>query len=298
MEVTLKAEGKIVKTQAYKLLDEWIDPAVPLNIWINGETGIGKTVSAIDICKRKGMKVARVNISNSVDTYQLIGSIRLVDGNTVWDDGIIIKAMKEGYGVILDELDHGNNKVLMELQSILELEGYTVKETKEFIKPDPGFFIIATGNSKGDGANSHEYVGTSPLNRAFRDRFDVWLTYDSPSCAEVYKILLSHQPNLNDTVARALSLFYNKINESTNAGVIYSSISIRRMIALAKAFIKFKITDIEKQSTKISKILDKVLSIYDDEYKEALKNVWDIINVEEFKPEEKTVDESGSEIPF
>jgi MoxR-like ATPase len=271
---------------------------MPLNIWLNGETGIGKTVSAIDICQRKNMKVVRINISFSTDTYQLIGSMRLIDGNTVWDDGILIKAMKEGYGVILDELDHGNNKVLMELQSIMELEGYTIKDTKEFVRPAPGFFIIATGNSKGDGANSHDYTGTSPLNKAFRDRFDIWMTFESPSYNELYKILKSHQPNLNDNAAMALALFYDKINESTNAGVIYSSISIRRMIALAKTFVKFKIVDIEKQQNKIAKILDKVLNIYDDEYKAALKNVWEIINVKDFKHEVKQIDESGEEIPF
>jgi hypothetical protein len=96
----------------------------------------------------------------------------------------------------------------------------------------------------------------------------------------------------------ALALFYDKINESTNAGVIYSSISIRRMIALAKTFVKFKIVDIEKQQNKIAKILDKVLNIYDDEYKAALKNVWEIINVKDFKHEVKQIDESGEEIPF
>jgi MoxR-like ATPase len=298
MEVSLKASNKIIKTKAYRALDEWIDPNVPLNIWINGETGIGKTVSAIDICKRKGMKIVRINISHSVDTYQLIGSMRLVDGNTVWDDGILIKAMKEGYGVILDELDHGNNKVLMELQSIMELEGYTIKDTKEFIAPSDGFFIIATGNSKGDGANAHEYTGTSPLNKAFRDRFDVWLSFDPPTCSEMYNIIKSNQPSLNDTMAKALALFYDKVNEATSAGVIYSSISIRRMKALAKAFVKFKVTDLEKNQAKISKILDKVLNIYDDEFKGALRNVWDIINVAEFKEEVKQVDESGDEVPF
>jgi hypothetical protein len=70
------------------------------------------------------------------------------------------------------------------------------------------------------------------------------------------------------------------------------------MKALAKAFVKFKVTDLEKNQAKISKILDKVLNIYDDEFKGALRNVWDIINVAEFKEEVKQVDESGDEVPF
>lgn len=298
MEVKLSVSNKIIKTAAYKQLDTWIDPETPMNIWINGETGLGKTVSAIDICQRKGMKVVRINISHSTDTYQLIGTMKLKNGDMIWEDGIIIAAMREGYGVILDELDHGNNKVLMEMQSILEHEGYTIKETKEYVKPAKGFFIIATGNSKGDGANAHDYIGVTPLNKAFRDRFDVWLTFDPPEYHELYKILKSHYPTLNDNPGMALALFYDKVIESTNSGVIYSAISIRRMIALAKAFIKFKITDVERQQGKVSKVLDHVLNIYDSDYKAALKNVWDIVNVEDFKQEEKSVDESGEEIPF
>jgi hypothetical protein len=96
----------------------------------------------------------------------------------------------------------------------------------------------------------------------------------------------------------SLALFYDKVIESTNSGVIYSAISIRRMIALSKAFVKFKITNVEKQQSKVSKVLDSVLSIYDADYMSALKNVWDIINVEDFKAEEKSVDENGEEIPF
>jgi midasin (ATPase involved in ribosome maturation) len=298
MEISLQTKSKIIKTESYRQLNEWINPQIPLNIWINGETGLGKTVSAIDICKRKGMKVVRINISHSTDVYQLIGSMTLKNGDMIWNDGIIIKAMREGYGVILDELDHGNNRVLMELQSILEHEGYTIKETKEFVPPAAGFFIIATGNSKGDGEKSSDYIGASPLNKAFRDRFDVWLQFDYPSYHEVFKILKAHYPQLNDAAGKALALFYNKIIESTQSGVIYNAISIRRMIALAKTFILFNITDIERQQAKVTQILNTVLNIYDQDYRQALVNVWSVINVKDFIDEPKTIDETGDEIPF
>ena len=88
-------------------------------IYITGESGNGKTKMVYAACAKAKRELIRANITEVTDEDDLIGGFRLIDGNTVWQDGPAIEAMKRGAVLLLDEINLGSPKIMC-LQPILE----------------------------------------------------------------------------------------------------------------------------------------------------------------------------------
>src|SRR5210317_1274355 len=156
--------------------------------FITGLSGNGKTFSVEQACAQLGRELIRVNITIETDEDDLIGGFRLVDGNTAWHNGPVIEALERGAVLLLDEIDLASNKILC-LQSILEGKGVFLKKIGRFVKPAPGFNVIATANTKGKGSDDGRFIGTNVLNEAFLERFPVTFEQEYPSVANEIKIL-------------------------------------------------------------------------------------------------------------
>ena len=105
------------------------------------------------------------------------------NGSLSFRDGILVKALRCGHWVILDELNLAPSEVLEALNRLLDdnRELY-LAETNETVKPHPNFRLFATQNPCG------AYGGRKPLSRAFRNRFVEIHMGDIPS-SEMITIL-------------------------------------------------------------------------------------------------------------
>ena len=88
------------------------------------------------------------------------------NGSLTFRDGLLVRALRMGHWVILDELNLAPSEVLEALNRLLDdnRELY-LAETNETVKPHPNFRLFATQNPSG------AYGGRKPLSRAFRNRF-------------------------------------------------------------------------------------------------------------------------------
>lgn len=84
----------------------------------------------------------------------------------MFQDGLLVRALRRGEWVILDELNLAPTDVLEALNRLLDdnRELY-IPETNETIFPHEGFRLFATQNPSG------AYGGRKQLSRAFRNRF-------------------------------------------------------------------------------------------------------------------------------
>ena len=87
--------------------------------YIAGLSGNGKTFMVEQVCARLNREFVRVQITPETDEDDLIGGFRLINGETVFAKGPVIKAMEAGAILLIDEIDRGSNK-LMCLQGVLE----------------------------------------------------------------------------------------------------------------------------------------------------------------------------------
>ena len=210
-------------------------------IFITGMSGNGKTTMVEQICAKQGRECYRVNITEMTDEDDLLGGFRLIDGNTVWQDGPVVNAMLNGGVLLLDEVDLGTEKIMC-LQSVLEGKGVYLKKVNRWIAPAAGFTVIATANTKGKGSDDGRFVGTRVMNEAFLDRFDYTFEQDYAPRATERKIVLKAMQKFgktDDAFADALTKWAETGRLSFKNGGIDEIISTRRLINICKAYAVF-----------------------------------------------------------
>ena len=208
-------------------------------IFVTGMSGNGKTFGIEQACAQTGREVIRVNFTVETDEDDLIGGFRLVNGETKFFKGPVIKAMEMAAVLLLDEIDLGNPSKIMALQSILEGGGYFIKKTGEYVTPAKGFTAIATANTKGKGSDDGRFIGTNILNEAFLERFPVTVEQEYPSPAIEKKILGRVFDSLDikdsDFVEKLVD-WADIIRKTFYDGGVDEIISTRRLVHVAKAF--------------------------------------------------------------
>jgi len=142
------------------------------NILLFGDAGVGKTSLIIEVCARLNIPLYQIACSGKTRFQHLVGSRELVGGQTVWVDGPLARAMREGGVFLMDEATRMDPGEQMNLAAVLDSRSsLTIPDTGEVVKPHPRFRVAATGNSAGFGDESGAYIGEKPSSFAFLDRF-------------------------------------------------------------------------------------------------------------------------------
>jgi hypothetical protein len=243
-------------------------------VFITGLSGNGKTVMTEQVCAKGKRDIIRVNLTEETDEDDLIGGFRMVDGNTRFFKGPVIRAMELGAILLLDEIDLSHPSRIMCLQSILEGKGYFIKKTGEYITPAPGFNVIATANTKGKGCEDGQFVGTNVLNEAMLERFPLTCEQPYPPISTERKILAKVADSLGITKSEErgtksgnviefiekLTDWADIIRKTYYDGGVDSLITTRRLIHIINAYAIFddRMTAIDKctnrfdEETKVS----------------------------------------------
>jgi len=203
-------------------------------VYLSGPTGIGKTTDVNQAAVSAGRGVIRTNITWESDESDLIGSYSLKDGNTVFEYGPVVEAMRTGSVLLLDEIDLGSSRIMC-LQPVLEGNSIFIKKTSEWIHPAPGFTVVATANTKGRGSDSGHFVGTQFMNEAMLDRFSLWIDMSFPTPTEELNILVNYMESLSlknpipDDTIKSLIQWAGEIRKTYNMGGVEDTLSTRRL---------------------------------------------------------------------
>ena len=232
-------------------------------IFVTGLSGNGKTLMVEQVCAKLKRECYRVNVTRQTDEDDLLGGFRLINGNTVWQDGPVVSAMKNGGVLLLDEIDLGGAN-LMCLQPVLEGKGVFLKKTNQWVKPAPGFTVFATANTKGKGSDDGRFVGTGIMNEAMLDRFPVTLEQPYPTRATERKILAKAGCDDAD-FADHLTKWSEIIRKSFYEGAVDEIVSTRRLVDIVNAWTIFG----DK-----TKAIAMCLARFDDDTKEAFLSLY------------------------
>ncbi|KAJ7451619.1 midasin nuclear AAA ATPase [Mycena latifolia] len=137
-------------------------------VLIEGPTSSGKTSSVEYLAKRTGHRFIRINNHEHTDIQEYLGSYVSdpATGKLVFKDGLLVRALRNGDWIVLDELNLAPTDVLEALNRLLDdNRELVIPETHEVVRPHPHFMLFATQNPPG------LYAGRKVLSRAFRNRF-------------------------------------------------------------------------------------------------------------------------------
>tara|TARA_B100000683_G_scaffold18630_1_gene18303 strand:- start:4617 stop:5780 length:1164 start_codon:yes stop_codon:yes gene_type:complete len=207
-------------------------------VYITGLSGNGKTIMVEQGCAQAKREYIRVQITPETDEDDLIGGFRLVNGETVFAEGPVIKAMKQGAILLIDELDRGSNKIMC-LQGVLEGKPVLIKKTGEVVKPANGFNVIATANTKGKGSDDGRFIAANIIDEAFLERFTITMEQPYPSSSVERKIVLKHMEKFGkaDTeFADTLTTWSETIRKTFLDGGIDDLVSTRRLCHIVQTF--------------------------------------------------------------
>lgn len=143
------------------------------NTLIYGPTGPGKTTSVEAWCATRGLRLATISGNATLEPSHMFGKyVSDGEGGFAWIDGPVTDVIRNGGALILDELNFINMKVITPLYPLLDARrSITLLDHHgETIEAHPDLTIFATMNPG--------YVGTAPLNFAFRNRFDIQIEWD------------------------------------------------------------------------------------------------------------------------
>jgi len=249
-------------------------------IFITGLSGNGKTLMVEQVCAKLKRECYRINITRQTDEDDLLGGFRLINGNTVWQDGPVVSAMKNGGVLLLDEVDLASDNIMC-LQPVLEGKGVFLKKIGQWVTPAAGFQVFATANTKGKGSDDGRFVGTGVMNEAFLDRFPVTMEQPYATKATEKKILTKAGCDDNE-FADNLTKWAEIIRKTFYEGGIDEVISTRRLVNIVQAWGIFG----DKRTA-----LEMCMSRFDDLTKKSLIELYEKVDAD------MPADDAGDEAP-
>ncbi|KAJ0981578.1 hypothetical protein J5N97_009833 [Dioscorea zingiberensis] len=136
-------------------------------VLLQGPTSSGKTSLVHYLASVTGHEFVRINNHEHTDLQEYFGSY-VTDsyGRLQFQEGVLVKAVRRGQWIVLDELNLAPSDVLEALNRLLDdNRELFVPELQETVPAHPEFMLFATQNPP------TVYGGRKVLSRAFRNRF-------------------------------------------------------------------------------------------------------------------------------
>ena len=200
-----------------------------LFVLIIGPKGTGKTSLVRDFAKNKNMSLESINFSLRTRESHLVGTKTLTNGTVSFDEGLLVKSMRGGDMLYLDEINSAEADVLLRLDEALDDRRQIVlkESTGEVIKAKENWFVIST-------INPLTHSGTKELPPQLLSRFPVRIRLEYPPEDVELEIVKKHvSGDYEPEIIQAIKLA-NTLRQAAAVEELFYSPSLRETIAFAK----------------------------------------------------------------
>lgn len=192
---------------------------------LKGPTGTGKSRFIEFMAHKLGTELITISCHEETSSTDLIGRFIIKGAETVWLDGPLTTAVKQGCIIYLDEIAEARPDVIVAIHSLTDhrRELYIDKLGKN-IKAHENFMLVAS-------FNPGYQRGFKELKPSTRQRF-VSISFAYPEEKTESEILVS-ETNVDKDVAKKLVNIASKIRNLTELGLT-ETVSTRLLVDAAK----------------------------------------------------------------
>lgn len=196
-----------------------------LPLLLKGPTGTGKSRFVEYMAHDLGKRLITISCHEETSSTDLIGRYMLKGAETVWQDGPLTVALREGALLYLDEVAEARPDVVVAIHSLTDhrRELY-IDKLSETVKAHPDFMLIAS-------FNPGYQRGFKELKPSTRQRF-VAISFTYPE-AEIEAEILVNETGLDRKVAQKLVSIARKIRNLTELGLT-ETVSTRLLVDAGK----------------------------------------------------------------
>jgi len=200
-----------------------------LFVIIIGPKGTGKTSLVRDFSRIKGKKLESINFSLRTRESHLVGTKTLEGGTVSFNEGVLIKSMREGSFLYLDEINSAEADVLLRLDEALDdRRQIGLKESNgEVVKAKENWFVIAT-------INPLTHSGTKELPPQILSRFPVRIRLEYPPEDIELTIVKKYVSGEHETELVQGIKLANILRQAAAVEELFYSPSLRETIAFGK----------------------------------------------------------------
>lgn len=196
-----------------------------LPVLIKGPTGCGKTRFVEHMAARLGRPLITVACHDDLSASDLVGRYLIGDGNTVWVDGPLTRAVREGAIIYLDEVVEARKDTTVVLHPLSDdRRVLPLERTNELLQADPSFMLVMSYNP----GYQNLLKGLKPSTR---QRF-IALSLGYPQ-AEVERAIVEHEGQVSGLVASRLVRLAGALRRLTEHD-LEETVSTRLLVMAAR----------------------------------------------------------------
>ncbi len=170
--------------------------AARLPLLLKGPTGCGKTRLVEHMAARLGRPLVTVSCHDDLSAADLVGRHLIVGGDTLWSDGPLARAVRQGAICYLDEVVEARKDTTVVLHPLADdRRVLPIERTGELVPAAPGFMLVVSYNPGYQNA-------LKGLKPSTRQRF-VALSLGYPK-AEIERRIVATEGGVDDGVAAQL----------------------------------------------------------------------------------------------
>ena len=192
---------------------------------LKGPTGTGKSRFVEYMAHKLNKKLITISCHEETSSTDLVGRYIIKGAETIWSDGPLTKAIKEGAIIYLDEIAEARPDVIVAIQSLTDhRRELFIDKLGKTIKAHKDFMLVAS-------FNPGYQKGFKELKPSTRQRF-IATAFAYPE-AKIEADILVNETGVEVSIAKKLVNIATKIRNLTELGLA-ETVSTRLLVDAAK----------------------------------------------------------------
>ena len=196
-----------------------------LPILLKGPTGTGKSRFVEFMANKLGKKLITISCHEETSSTDLIGRFIIKGAETIWLDGPLTTAVKNGHILYLDEVAEARPDVIVAIHSLTDhRRELFIDKLGETYKAHEDFMLVAS-------FNPGYQRGFKELKPSTRQRF-VALSFNYPE-PKIEQEILVQETCIDNDMAKRLVMLGNKVRNLNELGLT-ETVSTRLLVDASK----------------------------------------------------------------